>query len=105
MRLDGKIAIVTGAGSGFGAGIEATYVDQDGEFVPRVFQPGESVSGGDRFWVADAVIRYRLPKRRGFITVGVSNLFDEEFQFQDTDPANPTIQPERFIFGRVTLAF
>ena len=36
---------------------------------------------------------------------GVENAFDEEFNFQDTDPANPRIYPECLILGRFTVAF
>ena len=62
------------------------------------------VDGEDDFWVADAAISYRLPKRYGFITVGVSNMFDEEFKYFDTDSDNPSLIPSRFVFGRLTLA-
>ena len=37
---------------------------------------------------------YRLPKRRGFISLAVKNLFDEEFEFQDTD-LGKSINPSR----------
>ncbi|MCK4789449.1 MAG: TonB-dependent receptor [Desulfobacteraceae bacterium] len=66
----------------------------------QTFEPGE-----DDFWVVDASISYRLPKRYGFITVGATNLFDEEFKHFDTDVDNPRIQPDRFFFVRATLAF
>jgi ferric-dicitrate binding protein FerR (iron transport regulator) len=91
--------------SGFTFGVKATYVDQAGTFVPRIFQSGSSLSGSDQFWVTDVFLRYRLPRRLGFVTVGVKNLFDERFHFQDTDPANPLIEPERAVFARITLAF
>lgn len=61
--------------------------------------------GDDRFWVVDAAIGYRLPKRWGLITLEARNLFDARFKFQDRDPANPLIYPERLIFARITLAF
>ncbi len=61
--------------------------------------------GSDRFWVVDAALGYRLPKRYGMVAVEVKNLFDEEFQFQDTDAANPSIYPERLALVRVTLSF
>ena len=48
---------------------------------------------------------YRLPKRRGLITLEVKNVADEDFNFQDTDPANPSIQLERLVIARVTLSF
>jgi len=87
---------------GLSARLKATYVDQNGEF-------GNSsmgvVSGDDEFWVVDASVSYRLPRRLGLITLEAKNLFDEEFLFQDTDPANPQIYPERIILGKFTLAF
>lgn len=91
--------------SGFSVGIRATYIDQEGHFVPRVFQTGESIQGSDQFWVTDVWVRYRFPKRRGFITIGAQNVFDEKFQFQDTDPLNPLVEPERIVYVRVTLSF
>jgi tetratricopeptide (TPR) repeat protein len=87
---------------GFSARLKATYVDQDGKF-------GNSrsgvVQGDDQFWVVDASIGYRLPKRWGIITIEARNILDEEFKFQDTDPANPAIYPERLILARITLAY
>ena len=59
----------------------------------------------DDFWLVDASIGYRLPKRRGIVSIGVANLFDEQFNFVDTDPFNPRVYPERLVFGRFTLAF
>jgi hypothetical protein len=83
--------------------LKGTYIDQNGKFerqgTLRTFEDGD-----DNFWLFDAAIRYRLPKRYGFITVGATNLFDEEFQFFDSDRDNPRIIPDRFFFARVTLA-
>ena len=67
-------------------------------------QTGEFRFGDDTFWLVDAFISYRLPKRYGFVTFGVKNLFDEEFRYADTDINNPRIQPGRLFFGKVTLA-
>jgi len=87
---------------GFIARLKATYVDQDGEFG----NPSLGfVSGDDNFWVVDASLGYRLPRRLGIVTFEAKNLFDEEFYFQDTDPSNPHITPESLIFARLTLAF
>ena len=88
--------------SGLSASVESTYFYQDGDFQRRGAAGFES--DDDDFWVVDAAINYRLPKRYGFITAGVSNLFDEEFKFQETDLDNPRIQPDRVFFARVTLA-
>jgi hypothetical protein len=52
----------------------------------------------------DAGISYRLPKRYGIFTIGATNLFDRKFKYQETDIRNPTIQPDRVIFGKITLA-
>jgi tetratricopeptide (TPR) repeat protein len=86
---------------GISSHLKATYIDQDGEFGDAA---SDLISGGDRFWVFDASIKYRLPKRWGIITIELRNLFDEEFNFQDTDPANPHIYPERLILAKFTVA-
>ena len=88
--------------SGLGASLKATYYDQEAVF--QHVNTGEFFRGEDDFWVVDAAINYRLPKRHGFITIGATNLFDEEFNYFDTDINNPRIQPERFFFVRATLA-
>ena len=90
--------------SGLSAFLKGTYIDQKGKFE-RIDNIGTFTHGQDDFWLLDAAISYRLPKRYGFITVGAANLLDEEFQYFDTDRDNPRIQPGRYIFGTVTLAF
>jgi tetratricopeptide (TPR) repeat protein len=88
---------------GLNVKLKATYFDQEGVFerssVPGLLEPGK-----DDFWLVDAAVGYRLPKRFGFITVGATNLFDESFQHFDTAPENPAIQPQRFFFVRLTLS-
>ena len=79
-------------------------MNQKGSF-DRVNNVGTFISGEDSFWVVDTAVSYRLPKRYGFFTVGVSNLFDEEFQYYDTDRDNPRLQPGRFFYAKLTLAF
>jgi len=91
--------------SGLSAFVKATYVNQRGDFQPAHFTPGVFFKGEDQFWVADAAISYRLPKRFGFLTVGARNLFDRSFRYQDTDFKNPLFQPKRTIYGKVTLSF
>ena len=93
--------------SGIYAQLKGTYVWQDGHFFNQDLHPIiiEYVFGKDSFWVFDAFLGYRLPNRWGAITVGVKNMFDEKFHFQDTDPANPNITPERFVYTRLTLNF
>ena len=64
-----------------------------------------STHGEDRFWVLDAFVGYRLPNRRGLLSLNADNLLDEDFQFQDIDPTNPSLFPERIVSFRFTLAF
>jgi len=89
---------------GWSASILSTYVDQQGEFDvnPLSFV---TEKGTDQFWVTDALIRYRLPKRYGIVTLEAKNIFDEKFQYQNTDSANPDILPERWILVKITLSF
>lgn len=89
--------------SGITFGFKSTYYNQDGDFQKR--DSDETFSGQDDFWVFDTILQYRLPKRYGLVSVGVNNVFDTQFLYQDTDPANATVIPERFVFGRITLSF
>ena len=89
--------------SGFGFSLRGTYVNQSGEF--RRLSTGSFESGSDNFFLVDAALTYRLPKRYGFISAGVTNLTDQQFRYQDTDLSNASIQPKRSAFARVTLAF
>jgi len=88
---------------GITTSVKATFVDQEGEFVNPLART--LARGDDQFVVVDAGLSYRLPKRFGLLSIEARNLFDERFKFQDTDPATPSIYPERFIFARLTLAF
>ena len=92
--------------SGLGAALTATYYNQDGKF--RRLATDIEQSGKDNFWTVDAAINYRLPQRYGFVTIGVANLFDQKFNYFDTDRGsvniNPRVIPDRVFFGRVTLA-
>lgn len=89
--------------SGFFAGLSATYADQTGTFED--FGLASVRNESDRFWVVDAALGYRFPKRLGMVSVEVKNLFDEAFSFQDTDAANPSIYPERLALVRLTFNF
>jgi tetratricopeptide (TPR) repeat protein len=108
--------------SGLSVRLKGTYINQDGKFS-RYQESGTLQDGDDSFWLVDAAISYRLPKRYGFITLGVTNLFDEDFKYFNTDIGNmyvggggsesykspslvlPKIQPDRFAFLKLTLAF
>jgi len=90
--------------SGLSASLTPTYWNQDGTFEGFIDHTAVR-SGRDDFWTVDAAVSYRLPKRYGFISVGATNLFDEQFKFIEIYVDNPTIQPVRTFFVRLTLAF
>jgi outer membrane receptor protein involved in Fe transport len=81
------------------AHLKVVQIGQKGDFLIR----GRPTHGEDNFWVADAAIGYRIPKRFGRLTFEVRNLFNTTFQFQDTDPGNPTITPGRLAVLRFTI--
>lgn len=90
--------------SGLGAFLTGTYTNQAGKFESVRF-PFPIQSGRDQFFTVDAGIRYRLPQRYGFVTLGAANLFDQQFKYFNTDINNPgSLQPKRTIFARLTLA-
>ncbi|MCP4625969.1 MAG: TonB-dependent receptor [bacterium] len=60
--------------------------------------------GDDQFWLVDAAINYRFPKRYGFATLGVKNLFDEDFDYFEVDRKNLTIQQDRQVVFKLTIA-
>jgi Tfp pilus assembly protein PilF len=94
---------------GFTIGARVSGVRQKGEFqtglAPSAIDPPPLAYGEDQFSVLDAFVGYRLPNRRGLLSLNADNLLDESFQFQDVDPTNPSLFPERLISFRFTLAF
>jgi outer membrane receptor protein involved in Fe transport len=88
--------------SGLSAGLRVSHYHQEGAFASATggFEPGQ-----DTFWTTDAMLGFRLPKRRGLLSLNVENLFDKDFRYQDIDPENPSVVPERFAYFRFTLAF
>jgi hypothetical protein len=86
-------------------GVKATHVSQDGLFKPKGGTCAPCQPGDSSFWLTDAALSYRLPKRYGFVSAGATNLADRRFQYQETDFNNPTILPRKMAFARLTLAF
>ncbi|MEW6571109.1 MAG: TonB-dependent receptor [Nitrospirota bacterium] len=91
--------------SGFTARVKTTYIDQEGKFKPQGAPVGFVVDGADNFWLFDASVSYRLPKRFGIIMIDARNLFDQHFQYHDVDVVSPSIQSGRAVFAKFTLAF
>jgi tetratricopeptide (TPR) repeat protein len=88
--------------AGFTLSLKTTYVHQDGNFTSSTGTCCEE--GKSDFWLVDAGLSYRLPRRLGFLAIGVTNLFDEQFQYEETDFNNARILPTRSVFVRVSLA-
>jgi outer membrane receptor protein involved in Fe transport len=57
-----------------------------------------------QFWLVDAAISYRFPKRYGFVTLGVTNIFDEKFEYYEVDRNNLRILQDTQVFCKLTLA-
>ena len=94
--------------SGLFAHVGATWVDQTVRRSPLATQ----AAGSDRFTVVDASVGYRLPERRGVLSLAVRNLFDSDFRYQDDsyrefrdEPSIGPYFPERTVMGRFTTSF
>ena len=86
--------------------IQKAYVDQE---VRRAASSTQG-QGQDSFFVVDAMLGYRFPKRRGLMSLGIKNLFETRLKFQDDsfrefrdEPVTGPYFPERFISARITL--
>jgi outer membrane receptor protein involved in Fe transport len=93
------------ARTGISLSLTGTYVDQQDEFLEFLPDPPfvNEVTDDDTFWVFDASVGYRLPKRYGLVSLTVNNLFDEEFNYQEVDFRNPRFLPERTLFLKFTV--
>jgi len=87
--------------SGLTTTVAMTFIDQSGEFNA---DSADTEQDSDNFWVADAAVAYRLPRRYGLVSLEVKNLLNEKFRFQDTDPGTPRILPERVVLFRLSLS-
>ncbi len=92
--------------SGVFATVTGTYFDQSGQFFRILQSPSTDTptSGSDQFWIFDASAGYRLPDRWGIVSVEGKNLFNQSFQYQDTDPYRPILQPGRTVYFKVTIS-
>jgi hypothetical protein len=100
--------------SGFMIGATATYINQKGIFQGSAITDTPQ-DANESFWSTDLVFSYRLPDKYGLVSLGVKNVFDKEFNFEDRDSydslsveasASPSsLIPERVIFGQVSITF
>jgi outer membrane receptor protein involved in Fe transport len=83
--------------------VRVTPVEQS---VERLTSSG-TTEASTRFTLVDFSFGYRLPGRDGSISLGVQNLFDRRFGFEDADlsgnPRLPMFQPGRSVFLRLAL--
>ncbi len=91
--------------TGLMLGFRTSRIRDHGMFSSSTLPPNEVEPGDDRFWLVDAFVGYRLPKRRGLLSLNADNLLDHHFRFQDVDPEDSTLIPERLLSFRFTLAF
>ena len=94
---------------GYFAGLTASYVVQTGNYLNPVDRNLHPVSS--HFWVLDGSVGYRLPRRRGIVSLGVQNLTDRRFQMYEFDPNSSVqnqvapLQPRRAVIAKFTLSF
>ena len=97
--------------SGFFAGVFWTYVNQETVRSPTALSLGFS-DGKSDFFVVDASVGWRFPKRLGIASLTVNNLFNQKFLYQDDsfrefrdEPSASPFVPERQVVARATLYF
>lgn len=92
--------------SGVFAQFKTTYVRQELERMSSLLYTGSS-----DFFMLDAVLGYRFPRRRGILSVEGRNLLDEaivfrNMNFETSEPLyNQRYTPRRTFFVRLTLNF
>ncbi len=86
--------------SGVFAELVGTYVTQDFEEFGGVTESDRRDDG----LLVDAAIGYRLPQRRGIVSLSVTNILDQRLDFRDDSFRTPDFPDPRFIPARAFLA-
>jgi Tfp pilus assembly protein PilF len=73
--------------TGLFASAKASWRTQD-------FRESELGTGSDHFWIFDASVGYRLPHRHGIIALKFTNLFDEDFTYDQSLGLEAPISPD-----------
>jgi len=96
--------------NGFFAGIGVTHVNQEVVRTDIAKEQSGFSDGSDQFFVVDATIGWRFPKRLGIATLTVNNLLNEKFRYQDDsfrefrdEPSTGPYVPALQAVGRITL--
>jgi hypothetical protein len=92
--------------SGIFAELGVTYVADNVDRIDAAGLP----EGDDQFWLLDATVGYRLPRRYGILSLEGKNLLGESFGYEDdnyriAEPRNSRYIPDRTILARLTLSF
>jgi tetratricopeptide (TPR) repeat protein len=92
--------------SGVFGKLMGTYVQQTLDLRPVA----PVASAREEFFLVDAALGYRLPRRLGTVNLEVKNIFNRKFSHQDqsflsSEPVNPVYLPERQYFFRLALVF
>jgi class 3 adenylate cyclase/CHASE2 domain-containing sensor protein/predicted Zn-dependent protease len=85
----------------------ATYLYQS---VARDNLDSSKAEGHNHAWLFNAAVGWRLPHRRGTISIEIDNIFDENFEYQDQNFRSSELQaspflPSRTFIARATLSF
>ena len=83
--------------------LSTTYVAQEGDFSVDVGAP--VVHTDDNAWITDVSLEYRLPRRKGFLSLGAMNVFDESIELLEIDPLNPRVATKRVAFAKFSFTF
>ena len=85
--------------AGVSSSLRPTFVRQYGQYNANEGNERE------RFWNVDLSFDYRLPQRRGQLSLDVRNLLDDEFGYNPNDDHLPLFMGDRTISLRVSLDF
>lgn len=91
-------------GETLSARLTATYVRQSGQL--QAFQGTDIFQVGSNFWNSDLELSYLFPRRRGQLSIGGRNLFNQQLgSFQDSDPATPRLARGQLLYAKLFLQF
>ncbi len=88
---------------GLTARLATSFVSQSGRFSLDTFEP--IFRERDHAWVTDASVEYRLPARRGILSLTARNVFDSKLDLLESDPLSPRVATRRLVTGGFSLWF
>ncbi len=111
--LSAPLSISYFGAQGLFSSLIGTYVSQkvDRELTSAIYSgSAKQNEGKDGFFLVDAVLGFRLPKRRGAVSIEARNLLDEQFLYRNanfylSEPTLPRFLPARTLLVRATFNF